>query len=132
MSPPGVSSPAGGESCASPALCFQCACPCLHAPRRRHAPLAACLPPGCCLLLLEQPLQPLHPGAGPSSPRGGAWPHGRGSIAEAAANALMKGSPRGVTPTHSAAALGAAADKAAASGVAAVQAKLQKLTVSCF
>lgn len=139
MSPPGVASPAGGERAARPASPRQPAPPCPPAPRPLlaapvvplHAPrLPLQLAPGHCSSL---PRNPPHLGAGPSSPRG-AWPHGRGSIAEAAANALMKGSPRGVTPTHSAAALGAAADKAAAAaaGVAAVQAKLQKLTVRRF
>ena len=46
--------------------------------------------------------------AGPSSPRS-QWPLLRGTTADAAANALMKGSPRGVTPTQSNAALMAAA-----------------------
>lgn len=62
----------------------------------------------------------------------------RGSLPEAAANALSKGSPRGVTPTHStasglnhAASNGAMAAAAAAAGgpAAAAMAKLQKLAV---
>ncbi|KAI7840424.1 hypothetical protein COHA_005854 [Chlorella ohadii] len=74
------------------------------------------------------------PTGGPSSPRGNTWAHGRGTIAEAAANALSKGSPRGVTPNHSALALEAALAKPAAAGgssasVAAIQSKLHKLSV---
>jgi hypothetical protein len=47
------------------------------------------------------------PAAGPSSPRA-QWPQMRGTTADAAANALAKGSPRGVTPTQSTAGLQAA------------------------
>lgn len=86
----------------------------------------------CQLFNLPAPLT-IHPRlAGPSSPRGNTWAHGRGTVAEAAANALSKGSPRGVTPNHSALALAAAVDKQAAAGgasVASIQSKLQKLTV---
>ncbi|PRW39191.1 phosphoenolpyruvate carboxylase 4 [Chlorella sorokiniana] len=82
---------------------------------------------------IMSPLGVSSPAGGPSSPRGNTWAHGRGTIAEAAANALSKGSPRGVTPNHSALALAAAMDKPAAAGgsasVAAIQSKLHKLTV---
>lgn len=72
-------------------------------------------------------------GGGPGSPRG-QWPPQRGSVAEAAANALSKGSPRGVTPTGSSAFLGSAAQGSSGSNgtapaVAAAAAKLQKLSV---
>lgn len=66
----------------------------------------------------------MSPPGGPSSPRG-QWPQMRGSIAEAAANALSKGSPRGVTPTHSNAAL-----QQQGSATAAVAARLAKLSVT--
>lgn len=64
------------------------------------------------------------PVGGPSSPRA-AWPNTRGTSADAFANAVSKGSPRGVTPTSSNAALSAAP----AAGVPAVAAasKLKKL-----
>lgn len=55
---------------------------------------------------------------GPSSPRS-QWPTLRGTTADAAANALSKGSPRGVTPTNSTVALQAAAAQQAAAAVAA-------------
>jgi hypothetical protein len=83
------------------------------------------------------------PAAGPSSPRA-QWPQMRGTTADAAANALAKGSPRGVTPTQSTAGLMAAgmAGTAAAAAEAVLAAdghaghameamkKLQRLSVA--
>lgn len=163
MSPPGVSSPTGGEPCL---LLFVC-----HSDRLHSDTGLQCLSFVAHVLLRTRLLQPLPlptpqpflppllaltpagphlcPSAGstpaplprsslpgPSSPRGNTWAHGRGTIAEAAANALSKGSPRGVTPNHSDLALAAALEKQAeacrrSGSVSAIQAKLQKLTVSC-
>lgn len=68
--------------------------------------------------------------AGPSSPRS-QWPQMRGSLPEAAANALSKarkGSPPGVTPTHSASSL-AGSTGAGGGAMAAAAAKLSKLSM---
>lgn len=129
MSPPGVASPVGGECAPGWAPAPQSRAH-LAAHANAHASfhviwLCICHAPPCQLPRLSHPRLPpaTHP-AGPSSPRA-AWPNTRGTSADAFANAVSKGSPRGVTPTSSNAALSAAP----AAGVPAVAAasKLKKL-----
>lgn len=74
------------------------------------------------------PSSPRPAPAGPSSPRA-QWPQVRGSVAEAAANALSKGSPRGVTPNGSTAFLPGAGGNGGVPPAVAAAAKLQKLSV---
>lgn len=116
MSPPGVASPMGGEStpprtpdgrqrrpAAAPSR-LTCA-PVINV---AHVP-AACpvSPPAHHVGSHRAPTCPTARPTGPSSPRA-AWPNTRGTSADALANALSKGSPRGITPTSSNAALAAA------------------------
>ena len=85
----------------------------------------------CCRDDLMSPLGIASPVAGPSSPRA-QWPQMRGTTADAAANALAKGSPRGVAHSNATAAADAvAAAVVAADGPAIEEAmkKLQRLSV---